>query len=67
MSIDITKLDDLYQKHLAEKREWVGLTMEDVAELRKAGAYSLSDRDAFAVDAMLRKKNTRNTDMCGND
>jgi len=40
------------------KTLWVGLTMEDVAELRRGGAYTLSDRDAFAVDAKLREKNT---------
>jgi hypothetical protein len=40
------------------KREWQGLTMEDVAELRLKGAHSLSDKDAFAVDAKLKTKNT---------
>ena len=43
---------------VAKEREWQGLTMEDIAELRLKGAYSLSDRDALAVDAKLKEKNS---------
>ena len=43
---------------VAKERAWQGLTMEDIAELRLKGAYSLSDRDALAVDAKLKEKNS---------
>ena len=39
------------------KREWVGLTDEDIAELRRNGAHSVSDSDFMAIEAKLKEKN----------
>ena len=39
------------------KREWVGLTNEDIAQLRRAGAHSVSDKDFRAIEAKLKEKN----------
>ena len=41
----------------AEEREWQGLTDEDMAELRRDGAHSVSDKDFRAIEAKLREKN----------
>lgn len=42
----------------AEKREWVGLTDEDIWQLRREGANEVSDKDFKAIEAKLREKNT---------
>ena len=41
----------------AEEREWQGLTDEDMAELRRDGAHSVSDKDFRAIEAKLKEKN----------
>jgi hypothetical protein len=38
--------------------EWAGLTDEDMAELRRNGAHSVSDADFRAIEAKLKEKNT---------
>jgi hypothetical protein len=48
-------LDDV---PLYAKREWVGLTDEDMAQLRREGAHSVSDKDFKAIEAKLKEKNT---------
>jgi hypothetical protein len=40
------------------QREWVGLTDEDIAEVRRGGAHSVSDKDFRAIEAKLKEKNT---------
>jgi hypothetical protein len=51
----ITALSD----RLAQpERQWVGLTDEDMAELRRSGLHSISDKHFFAIEAKLREKNT---------
>ena len=40
------------------KREWVGLTDDDIAEIRRNGAHSISDKDFRAIEAKLKEKNT---------
>jgi hypothetical protein len=42
----------------APKPEWVGLTDEDIFELRRNGAHSVSDIDFRAIEAKLKEKNT---------
>lgn len=42
----------------AEKREWVGLTDEDIWQLRREGANEVSDKDFKAIEAKLKEKNT---------
>lgn len=36
---------------------WVGLTDEDIYELRRNGAHSVSDKDFRAIEAKLKEKN----------
>ena len=38
-------------------REWVGLTDDDMYELRRKGHHHLSERDFRAIEAKLREKN----------
>jgi hypothetical protein len=40
------------------RKEWVGLTDEDIFELRRNGAHSVSDIDFRAIEAKLKEKNT---------
>ena len=40
------------------KRKWRGLTDEDIFELRRNGAHSVSDIDFRAIEAKLKEKNT---------
>lgn len=40
------------------KREWVGLTDEDIFQLRREGAHEVSDKDFEAIEAKLKEKNT---------
>jgi hypothetical protein len=44
--------------YTAPQREWVGLTDEDIAELRREGAHSVSDKDFRAIEVKLKEKNT---------
>jgi len=39
-------------------RQWVGLTMLDMAELRRNGLHEISDKHFQAIEAKLREKNT---------
>jgi len=39
-------------------REWVGLTDEDIWQLRRDGAHEVSDKDFKAIEAKLKEKNT---------
>jgi glucuronate isomerase len=39
-------------------KEWVSLTMEDMAELRRNGLHEISDKHFQAIEAKLREKNT---------
>jgi glucuronate isomerase len=39
-------------------KEWVSLTMEDMAELRRSGLHEISDKHFQAIEAKLREKNT---------
>jgi hypothetical protein len=39
-------------------REWVGLTDEDIWQLRREGAQAVSDKDFKAIEAKLKEKNT---------
>ena len=39
------------------KREWVNLTDEDIAEVRRNGAHSVSDIDFRAIEAKIKDKN----------
>ena len=41
-----------------QQRQWVGLTMEDMAELRRNGLHAISDKHFQAIEAKLRQKNT---------
>ena len=41
----------------AEKREWVGLTDEDITQFRREGLHSISDQDFRAIEAKLKEKN----------
>ena len=38
-------------------REWVGLTDDDMYELRRKGHHHLSERDFRAIEAKLKEKN----------
>ena len=40
-----------------QEREWVGLTDDDIAELRRNGAHSVSDADFQTIEAKLKEKN----------
>ena len=40
------------------RREWVGLTDEDITQLRRDGLHSVSDQGFRAIEAKLREKNT---------
>jgi len=39
------------------QREWVGLTDEDMYQLRREGHHYLSERDFRAIEAKLKEKN----------
>ena len=39
------------------QRQWVGLTDEDMAELRRDGLHSISDKHFCAIEAKLKEKN----------
>jgi Fe-S-cluster containining protein len=43
--------------HCCPQRQWVGLTMLDMAELRRSGFHTISDKDFRAIEAKLREKN----------
>ena len=57
-------VDNVYMSeervHKTEKyiHEWVGLTDEDIAELRRNGAHSVSDKNFMTIEAKLKEKNT---------
>jgi hypothetical protein len=42
----------------AAPRPWVGLTMADMAELRRAGLHSISDKAFETIANFLKDKNT---------
>ncbi len=39
-------------------REWVGLSDEDIWQLRREGAHEVSDKHFKAIEAKLKEKNT---------
>ena len=39
-------------------REWVGLSDEDIWQLRREGAHEVSDKNFKAIEAKLKEKNT---------
>jgi hypothetical protein len=39
------------------QRQWVGLTREDMAELRRAGLHSISDKAFEVIANFLKEKN----------
>ena len=39
-------------------KKWVGLTMLDMAELRRSGLHAISDKHFQAIEAKLKEKNT---------
>ena len=43
--------------HCCSQRQWVGLTMLDMAELRRNGLHEISDKHFLAIEARLREKN----------
>ena len=46
-----------WDKAMERKREWVGLTDEDIWQLRREGAHEVSDKDFKAIEAKLKEKN----------
>ena len=46
-----------WDKAMERKREWVGLTDEDIWQLRRDGAHEVSDKDFKAIEAKLKEKN----------
>jgi hypothetical protein len=40
------------------QRPWVGLTMLDMAELRRNGLHAISDKHFRAIEAKIKEKNT---------
>lgn len=50
---------EVLRKVITEKieREWVDLTDDEVAELRRNGAHSVSDADFRTIEAKLKEKN----------
>jgi len=38
-------------------KKWVGLTMLDMAELRRNGLHEISDKHFLAIEAKLKEKN----------
>lgn len=47
------------ERRLAQpERQWVGLTDEDMAELRRSGLHEISDKHFRAVESKLKEKNT---------
>ena len=47
-----------WDKAMERKREWVGLTDEDIWQLRRDGAHEVSDKDFKAIETKLKEKNT---------
>jgi hypothetical protein len=43
--------------HCCPSRQWVGLTREDMAELRQAGLHSISDYAFEVIANFLKEKN----------
>jgi len=41
-----------------QQRKWVGLTDDDIYQLRREGAHEVSDKDFKAIEAKLKEKNT---------
>ena len=59
--IDMSKQNPICKSDLQieiGKQEWVGLTDEDMYQLRREGAHSVSDKDFRAIEAKLKEKNT---------
>jgi hypothetical protein len=49
---------DYWTKPLyAAPRQWIGLTREDMAELRRAGLHSISDKEFEVIANFLKEKN----------
>ena len=46
-----------WDKAMERKREWVGLSDEDIWQLRRDGAHEVSDKDFKAIEAKLKEKN----------
>jgi ferric-dicitrate binding protein FerR (iron transport regulator) len=46
----------------AHERQWVGLTDEDMAELRRSGLHAISDTDFRAIEAKLKEMNGGSVD-----
>jgi hypothetical protein len=47
-----------FAQHTYDAKLWVGLTNEDIVELRQNGAISVSDRDFYSIEEKLKQKNT---------
>ena len=47
-----------WDKAMEHKREWAGLSDEDIWQLRRDGAHEVSDKDFKAIEAKLKEKNT---------
>ena len=43
---------------LKQKRQWVGLTMLEMSELRQGGFHNITDECFRAIEAKLKEKNT---------
>lgn len=57
---DLTVLGVVHRKgsscYYPDKREFVGLTDDDIALLRRQGAHSVSDKHFRAIEAKLKEK-----------
>jgi len=48
---------ELANKMLDARKPWVGLTMTDMAELRRNGLHTISDKHFQVIEAKLKEKN----------
>jgi hypothetical protein len=49
---------ELIVKECCPKRQWVGLTMLEMSELRQGGFHNITDERFRAIEAKLKEKNT---------
>jgi hypothetical protein len=53
----LTQIDNMTARLTTPPQQWVGLTREDMAELRQAGLHSISDYAFEVIANFLKEKN----------
>jgi thiamine monophosphate synthase len=58
LHFDQEKFAELIVRECCQQRQWIGLTMLEMSELRQGGFHNITDERFRAIEAKLKEKNT---------